>query len=294
MGLMSRALWHVNRSPLRYAVKTGVSAWHLNEKRERRRQAQLLDVSPAERAKASDLNRDGYAIVTELMDPAIQQEFAEAGLARLGDIDSSESKQTSNWKKFWVRLLDAEMKDGKLSADNIFVRYALQPAAINVIATALGEIPWLDYVLLSYSRHTGEELQASQLWHRDHDDVRVIKLFSYLTDVEQDGDGPFTFLPRQSTDKFGYPLLGSHFPDEQVFQKVPRSDIKVMKAPRLTSFMVDTAKCLHMGSRMGPGHGRLLYTATFFAFPRMYPGAKRRPFLPTAQTTALQKLIMGL
>lgn len=294
MGLISRALWHVNRSPLRYAVKGGVSAWHLNEKRERRRQTGLLNVSPAERAKAEELNRNGYAVVTELMSPSIHQEFAQAGLARLRDIDASESKQTSTWKKFWVRLLDAEMKDGKLDADNIFVRYALQPSVINVVASALGEIPWLDYVLLSYSRHTCEELTSSQLWHRDHDDVRVIKLFSYLTDVEEDGDGPFTFLPRQSTDKFGYPLLASHFPDERVFRKVPRGDIKVMKAPRLTSFMVDTAKCLHMGSRMAPGHGRLLYTATFFAFPRMYPGAKGRPFSPTAETTPLQKLIMGI
>jgi len=222
MGLMSRAMWHVNRSPLRYAVKSGVSAWHLGEKRERRRQAQLLNVSPAERTKATELNRDGYSVVTELMDPSIKQEFARAGLARLNDIETSEGKQTSTWKKFWVRLLDAEMKDGKLSADNIFVRYALQPSVINVISAALGEIPWLDYVLLSYSRHTGEQLASSQLWHRDHDDVRVIKLFSYLTDVEEDGDGPFTFLPRQSTDKFGFPLIGSHFPDDQVFQKVPR------------------------------------------------------------------------
>jgi hypothetical protein len=294
MGLMSRALWHVNRSPLRYAVKTGVSAWHLNEKLERRRQAQLLNVSPAEKAKADDLNRDGYAVVTELMDPSIRQEFAEAGVTRLNSIEASEEKQTSTWKKFWVRLLDAEMKNGKLSADNIFVRYALQPAVINIVATALGEIPWLDYVLLSYSRYSGEDFSSSQLWHRDHDDVRVIKLFSYLTDVEDDGDGPFTFLPRQSTDKFGYPIRGSHFPDERVFQKVPRSDIKVMKAPRLTSFMVDTAKCLHMGSRMSPGHGRLLYTATFFAFPRMYPGAKNRPFSPTPDSSPLQKLIMGI
>ncbi|SEM34137.1 hypothetical protein [Bradyrhizobium sp. OK095] len=294
MGLMSRALWHVNRSPLRYAVKTGVSAWHRNEKLERRRAAQGLDVSTAERAKAGELNRDGYAVVTELMDPSIQQEFGQAGLVRLNDIGAAEANQTSTWKKFWVRLLDAEMKDGKLSADNIFVRYAMQPAVINVVATALGEIPWLDYVLLSYSRHTGEDLASSQLWHRDHDDVRVIKLFSYLTDVEDDGDGPFTFLPRQSTDKFGYPIMSSHFPDEKVFQKVPRGDVKVMKAPRLTSFMVDTAKCLHMGSRMAPGHGRLLYTATFHAFPRMYPGAKTRPFSPTPDTTPLQKLIMGL
>src|SRR5882757_4997031 len=113
MGLMSRALWHVNRSPLRYAVKTGVSAWHRNEKLERRRQAQLLNVLPAERAKADDLNRDGYAVVTELLDPAIRQEFAEAGLTRLNGIGASEGKQTSTWKKFWVRLLDAEMKDGR-------------------------------------------------------------------------------------------------------------------------------------------------------------------------------------
>lgn len=294
MGLMSRALWHVNRSPLRYAVKSGVSAWHFGEKLDRRRQAQLLTVTAAERSKAEELNQNGYAIVTELMDPVVQQRFAESGMARLADIETAETKQTSNWKKFWVRLLDGEMKDGKLSADNVFVQYALQPAVINVVATALGEIPWLDYVLLSYSRHTGQELASSQLWHRDHDDVRVIKLFSYLTDVAEDGDGPFTFLPRQSTDKFGYPLMGSHFPDDRVFDKVPRGDVKVMKAPRLATFMVDTAKCLHMGSRMAPGHGRLLYTATFFAFPRMYPGANNRPFLATPHTSALQKMILGL
>ena len=128
MGLMSRALWHVNRSPLRYAVKSGVSAWHLGEKLERRRQAQLLNVTAAERNKAEELNRNGYAIVTELMDPAVRQRFAEAGMARLDDIETAEAQQTSNWKKFWVRLLDAEMKDGKLSAENIFVQYALQPA----------------------------------------------------------------------------------------------------------------------------------------------------------------------
>ena len=81
MGLMSRALWHVNRTQLRWAVKTGVSAWNLKEKLERRRQAQLLDVTPAEKAKAADLNRDGYVVVTDLMDPAIQQQFADAGLA---------------------------------------------------------------------------------------------------------------------------------------------------------------------------------------------------------------------
>src|SRR6185312_15233914 len=125
MGLMSRALWHVNRSPLRYAVKSGVSAWNLGEKLDRKRQAQLLNVDTAEKAKAAELNQNGYTVVTELMDQAIQQQFAEAGLARLSDIETAKAKQASTWKSFWVRLLDAEMQDGRLSADNIFVQYAL-------------------------------------------------------------------------------------------------------------------------------------------------------------------------
>jgi hypothetical protein len=294
MGLMSRALWHVNRSPLRYAVKSGVSAWHLGEKRERKRQVRLLNVTSIQKAKADDLNRDGYTVLTELIDQTMLQQFSEASMAKLDAIEASASKQASYWKKFLVHLLDNEMQDGKLSADNIFVRYTLQPAVINVVASALGELPWLDYVMLSYSRHTDQELSSSQLWHRDHDDVRVIKFYTYLTDVVEDGDGPFTFLPRQSTDRFGFPLLSSHFPDKRVFDKVPRAEVKVMKAPRLTSFMVDTSKCLHMGSRIAPGHGRLMYTATFFAFPRIYPGGKNRPFSPTPNTSDLQKLMLGL
>ncbi|MBR0759532.1 phytanoyl-CoA dioxygenase family protein [Bradyrhizobium japonicum] len=294
MGLMSRALWQVNRSPLRWAVKTGVSTWHYGAKRQRKQELNGLDVSAAQKAAAKDLNRDGYVIVSELIDPSLLQQLAASGEAKLSEIDAADKQQAGYWKKFLVHLLDSEMVDGKLAADNLFVRYALQPGVVNVVASALGEVPWLDYVMLSYSRHTGQALASSQLWHRDHDDVRVVKFYTYLTDVQEDADGPFTFLSRQSTDRFGYPLLGSHFSDDEVFGKVPRQDVKVMKAPRLVSFMIDTSRCLHMGSRIAPGHGRLMYTATFIAFPRMFPGGKNRPFRATPGTSERDKLILGL
>ncbi|WP_225189348.1 phytanoyl-CoA dioxygenase family protein [Bradyrhizobium sp. IC3195] len=291
---MSRALWQVNRSPLRWAVKTGVSTWHYGAKRQRKRELNGLDVTAAQAAAAKQLDRDGYAIVSELIDPYLLHELAAAGEAKLSEIDAADKQQAGYWKKFLVHLLDSEMVDGKLAADNLFVRYALQPGVVNVVASALGEVPWLDYVMLSYSRHTGEALASSQLWHRDHDDVRVVKFYTYLTDVKEDADGPFTFLPRQSTERFGYPLLGSHFRDDEVFEKVPRQDVKVMKAPRLVSFIVDTGRCLHMGSRIAPGHGRLMYTATFIAFPRMFPGGKKRPFRATPGMSDLDKMILGL
>ncbi|HEY9715807.1 MAG TPA: hypothetical protein V6C72_20200, partial [Chroococcales cyanobacterium] len=138
MGLVSRAIWQVNRSPLRHLVKTGVSTWHLGEKRERRRQARLLSVSPAEKAKADGLNADGYAIVTELMDPQLQREFADAGVAKLEEMNASGAKQ--HRKKFLLSLLESDMKDGRISADNIFVRYALQQPVINIVSSALGEV----------------------------------------------------------------------------------------------------------------------------------------------------------
>jgi hypothetical protein len=294
MGTLQRVLWHVNRSQLKWAVKAGATTWHLREKMERRRLAQGLDPSAEERARAAELRQQGFSVVTQQVDQALLGEMGAEGKKRLDDIDSRDGQQTQARKAFWVRLLDAEMHDGRLPADNIFVRFAVQPSVLRILSCAFGEIPWLDYVLLSASRYDGDELKFSQNWHRDHDDVKVIKLFAYLTDVNEDGDGPFTFLPRGATDRFGYPVMTSHFPDARVFGKVSRDDVRVMKGPRLSTFLVETTSCLHMGSRMAPGHVRLLYTATFQSFPRIYPGGSRRPFIATAQTTPLERLVMGL
>jgi hypothetical protein len=292
--MLSRALWHVNRTQLGWAVKAGASAWNLGGKLERRREAQALAATASELSKAEDLRRDGYAVVTDLIEPAILSEMHDAAHERLARIEKLEGSQSLTHKKFWVRLLDGDMQDGKLSADNVFVRYGLQPAVIRTLSSVFGEVPWLDYVLLSHSRHSEDELAYSQLWHRDHDDMRVVKLFTYLTDVLEDGDGPFTFLPRQPTTEFGRPIVGSHFKDERVFARVDRSRLKIMKAPKLASFIVETSSCLHMGSRMAPGHGRLMYTATYFSFPRIFPGARNRPFVASDRTTPLEKLVMGL
>jgi hypothetical protein len=56
----------------------GVSAWNLNEKLERRRQAHLLDVSEREKASAEDLNSDANAVVTKLMDSSVQQQTRQS------------------------------------------------------------------------------------------------------------------------------------------------------------------------------------------------------------------------
>ncbi len=133
------------------------------------------------------------------------------------------------------------------------------------------ELPQLSDVLLTLSRPTeNKPLSYSQLWHLDHDDKRVCKLFIYLTDVRDTADGPLTFIPAPSSKPFRN-TIKSHMSDDKVFSRVDRSAVKEMVAPRLSSFIVNTARCLHMGSRILSDRTRLLYTATYIQPPRIYP-----------------------
>lgn len=219
---------------------------------------------------AEQLNREGYAIVTGAIDPLVLQRLDMATADLHERARSRAVKQASNHKDFWTRLLDEEMQNGKLSTDNPFAAFALQPAVLSILSRAYGELPHLDYVLLTLSRDTGKELSFSQLWHRDHDDTRVIKLFVYLTEVASLDDGPLTFIPGPASDRFGF-SLHSQTPDAVVSSRVSPDEVQSLIRPKLSVFMVETSRCLHMGSRLSPGHERLLYTATFISVPRLFP-----------------------
>lgn len=236
----------------------------------RRRLARSLPAYSEISATADLLAANGYVILDRVIDPEALQELSRAGEAKMARCTVAAAKQASTHKAFWTRLLDEDMEQGMLPSNNPFVSFAIQPAVLSVLSRRLGELPQLDYVLLTLSHGDSKELAYSQLWHRDHDDVRTIKLFVYLTDVISEADGPFTFLPAHVSDRFGFSIK-SHRRDSEILPRVKCADVIAMMAPRLTTFMVETSRCLHMGSRMTPGHERLLYTATFITVPRLYP-----------------------
>src|SRR6185295_7871405 len=118
---------------------------------------------------------------------------------------------------------------------------------VALLTAYLGELPRLMDVLLTYSTPSKDALSYSQLWHRDFDDVRTLKVFVYITDVMQHEDGPFTFLPGPASDSVGF-TLRSHLSDEQFFQRASRDATKEIRAPRLSAFICETSRCFHMGS----------------------------------------------
>ena len=265
-----RIHYQMLRSPVAPALKAGRTLVRASEVARRRRLADALPMDAQVEAAARRLNQTGVAQLDALVDPAALQVLSAAALAKLarGDRIQAAAPAGTSDKAFWRRLLDDELVDGRMPATSTYARFALQPRLLSALARALGTVPQLDYVLLTLSVPGEGPLSQSQLWHRDHDDTRTIKVFTYLTDVAAEGDGPFTFIEGPQSDRIGY-TLRSHLADEYVFSRLPPDSRSAMLAPALTTFAVETSRCLHMGSRVAPGHRRLLYTATYTTYPKL-------------------------
>jgi hypothetical protein len=268
--LKVRALWHMHRTPLAGVVKRAMRASRASACERRRSLAAQLPHDAATREAARLIQTQGYARLDSIVDPALLQALGQHGASKLERAAALAKSQATTHKSFWVRLSDEDVAGGQFDLGNPMVKYALQPRVLAVIAAALGELPQLSDVLLSLSEPTTEDLKYSQLWHRDYDDVRTIKFFAYLTDVQSEADGPFTFIPGPESDTHRFSMR-THMRDDEVFRGVRRDAVQSLVAPRLSTFAVETSRCLHMGSRLAPGHLRLLYTATFIQFPRVYP-----------------------
>lgn len=288
-----RLLWHVNRTDLGWVTKTAIASMQPGARARRRAVLDTLPTAPEWSAASRQLDQDGYVDVTSLVDRSLAQAVLDVGQSKVARLDELSGKQQQGHKSFWVSLLDEDLVNGAFATDHPFVRYALQPGMLRIIGDYMHDLPQLSDVLLTLSRPTeNKALSYSQLWHLDHDDKRVCKLFIYLTDVRDTADGPLTFIPAPSSKPFRN-TIKSHMSDDKVFAKVDRSAVKELVAPRLTSFIVNTARCLHMGSRILSDRTRLLYTATYIQPPRMYPEPAPR-FRASGPLSDIERAVMRL
>ena len=288
-----RLLWHINRTDLGWAVKAALTALQLPARSRRVALLKQLPTKPEWAEASRKLKEDGYVDVTTLVDRSLAEAVASFADGKVKRLNELVGQQKERHKSFWVSLLDEDLVNGSFATDHPFVRYALQPAALRIIWDFMHDLPQLSDVVLTLSQPTpNQALSFSQLWHLDHDDKRVCKLFIYLTDVQDTADGPFTFIPAGPSKAFRN-TLKSHMSDAQVFAKTGPDAVKEMIAPRLSSFIVNTARCLHMGSRIQSDRSRLLYTATYIQQPRVFPEPPPR-FRAVGALTELERAVMRL
>jgi ectoine hydroxylase-related dioxygenase (phytanoyl-CoA dioxygenase family) len=125
----------------------------------------------------------------------------------------------------------------------------------------------IEYVDLWYTppQPADAERRASQRWHRDFDDRYLLKVFVYLTDVDQE-TGPFEYVPRSQPggayDELWpwHPMSESYPPQEELTAKIGDS-VKTFTGPKGTMILCNTSG-FHRGGFV-TGKPRVLATATY-------------------------------
>lgn len=173
-----------------------------------------------------------------------------------------------------------------LDANDIFVRFALQPELLSIVNGYYGMLTKLRYYNVWHNFPTNEEPREAQLWHRDPEDRAILKIFVYLTDVDE-GKGPLCYVP--GTHAFGAVKIkpGSRLfkegrsmvrrtDDDQMNAVVPKEQWIAGLGPKGTVVFVDT-RGYHKGGFVRDGE-RILYTCMFASQAATSPELFRRQY----------------
>src|SRR5262249_12417687 len=81
-----------------------------------------------------------------------------------------------------------------LDPSDILVRFALQPEVLAIANSYFNMLTKLRSYNVWHNFPTHAPPRESQRWHRDPEDRCVLKMFVYLTDVDE-GAGPLSYVP---------------------------------------------------------------------------------------------------
>jgi hypothetical protein len=232
----------------------------------------------------ADLKRDGIIItsVAELLqNSGLFEELEnaawqyEASLAdKIGEARMEMDKPGT--KTYLFTLFGRQLP---LDPENIFVRFALQPEILRLANSYFGMLTKLQYYNVWHTFPTQAPARESQLWHRDPEDRYILKMFVYLTDVDE-GAGPLTYAPgthAQGTVKTAVESTWvregatdvRRSDDAQMDVIVPKRSWITAIGPKGTVVLTDT-RGYHKGG-LARERERILYTCMFASQASNHP-----------------------
>ncbi len=146
------------------------------------------------------LNRDGVAITSasnllesdslfdELCRTVESHKILHA--AQIAKTQEAADDTTAVGRKTFI--LEYLGHNPQLDPLSVYARLALQKNVLGVANAYLGMRSRLRYYNVWHTFPTQVEARESQLWHRDREDHLIVKVFLYLSDVNE-GAGPFTY-----------------------------------------------------------------------------------------------------
>lgn len=235
------------------------------------------------------LRRDGFAIVDDRLPmatcDALERIARTATCTRLaGEFQLSPAPFDPSDRE----VVRADVPEDVLVRDPVVQDLIADPSFLHVAQLYLGCEPVQDLVAMWWSAPgEGPSSAAAQQFHFDLDRLRFVKLFIYLTDVDDRG-GPHEFvagshegLPRRFR-------ADRRFTDAEVLEYFGQGKIATIGGERGTMFFADTVG-LHRGSPVLSGH-RLMFQLQWASSVFGAPFARYGIAQPTA---ALREAAVG-
>jgi len=246
----------------------------LSNRRSRRRFAHdRPTLDDVQQRIVSDLDREGFSLLT------FSELFQEDALwAEVEDQASQFVKETENGlatdrdalrvhagKEFVVRLLSYGVE---LGFEDPWFRACASRRMLDVANSYLDLWSKLEYVDLWYSvpQPAQGKRVASQRWHRDYNDRRLVKAFLYLVDVDE-GNGPFEYVPGSAPggphgELFPWEPLGESYPpQDELERRITGHGARVFTGQEGTLLFCNTAG-FHRGG-FATERPRILATVTY-------------------------------
>lgn len=219
--------------------------YRFNQLRHLRKRPPLSDIG---RHIVSEIERDGVAMV-----PLDELPFASNGALRSvldrvceeldrADPDSRKSLEYKNGFDHCVPLNPSRIAQ---AYPELFL-WGLDESLLDIVENCLG-LPAAYHGVCVRKELVDGKSTGTRLWHTDDEDMNIIRVMIYLSDVLDDESGPFEYVPRHSSPSFGdFPGI-SMITDEDVKRVVPEWRWRRAKGPRGTVLFGAVAKVFHHG-----------------------------------------------
>ena len=146
------------------------------------------------------------------------------------------------------KLRNLNQKMGYVKTEELFkineiLKLINDEEIIKIVEEKLGTKAILDNLWCWWSFKNKDQALGPQNFHRDYNTLNFVKLFVYLTDVNEDS-GPHMFVKKSAKDNFFTDT--KRYTDKQIIEKYSKKSILKIVGKKYTSFLANTF-CLHKG-----------------------------------------------
>jgi hypothetical protein len=261
--------------------------YFVNPQSRKRFEQQEIALNEAQRRLIYDLNEHGFGVINcqELVDSSDEW-------LRLCDYVSSFASSSLVAKKVEIFLSDHEpnnpkdhksivrqfTEDQQIAWNNPVLQMGLDRKVLDVVNSYLGLWSRLKKVHLWYTipSNAPRTRTGPQNWHRDPEDERMVTVFLYFTDINDDS-GPLQYIPSSRFGgenmgrwpKFGGAASASVVTEKEIAAIIPAGDIKTITCPQATLLFCDTSG-FHRGGFAMKNH-RILAHWTYASPASLWP-----------------------